>query len=153
MSKVDSKKQEDQKSVSSEMALKELKNFLKKHKSKEFRRGQLTDDKIREDYVDVLEAIEDGLLVFDDKLHPTYTLEHPLYENSDNPDLVVKQVNFRSRVKAADKTLIMDGLDFEKQRGTYVVKLLSYITKLSITDIKQLENEDFVILNQLCSVF
>lgn len=139
--------------VSQEVALEELKNFLKKHKSKEFRRGTLTDEKIKDDYVDVLEAIEDGLLVFDDKHHPTYTLEKPLFEDSDNPDLIVREVGFRSRIKAADKTLVMDGLDFEKQRGTYVVKLLSYITKLSMTEVKQLGNEDFVVLNQLCSVF
>lgn len=139
--------------VSQEVALEELKNFLKKHKSKEFRRGTLTDEKIKTEYVDVLEAIEDGLLVFDDKNHPTYTLAHPLFEDADNQDLVVKQVKFRSRVKAADKTLVMDGLDFEKQRGTYVVKLLSYITKLSMTEVKQLEDEDYVVLNQLCSVF
>jgi len=139
--------------VDSEVALKELKEFLKKYKSKEIRRGTLTDEKIKEDYVDVLEAIEDGLLVFDEKSHPSYTLESPLFEDAENQDLIVRQVNFRSRVKAADKTLVMDGLDFEKQRGTYVVKLLSYITKLSITEVKQLGNEDFVVLNQLCSVF
>ncbi len=141
------------KALSQEAALSELKKFLSKHKSKELRRGQLSDEKIKEDYVDVLEAIEDGFLVFDEKSNPVYTLQHPLFENSDNPDLVVKQVNFRTRIKAADKTLVMDGLDFEKQRGTYVIKLLSYITKLNMGEVKELENEDFLVLNQICSVF
>lgn len=139
--------------LSPEVAVAELTNFLKKHKSKEFRRGQLTEEKIKEDYVDVLEAIEDGLLVFDEKGNPEYTLEKPLFEDAENQDLVVKTIKFRSRVKAADKALVMDGLDFEKQRGTYVIKLLSYITMLSVAEVKQLENEDFVVLNQLCSVF
>lgn len=140
------------KKISSEVAFQELKDFLKPHLKKEFRRGKMTKEKIEEDYVDVLEAIEDGYLIFDGK-KPIYTLREPLFSNAENKENIVKTVNFRQRIKEADRALVMDGLDLEKQRGTYILKLLSYITQLSMTEIKELEKEDFNVLNQICSVF
>lgn len=138
--------------VSKEIALKELTSFLKQHKTKEFRRGILTAEKIEEDYIDVLESIEDGYLTFDKDGKPVYKLVEPLHQNSEDQSLVVKEVKLR-RVRAADKALVMNGLDFEKERGTYIIKLVSYITQLSIADVKLLGNEDYTVLNQLCSVF
>lgn len=140
------------KKIAPEVALQELTDFLKPHMKKEFRRGKMTKEKIEDDYIDVLEAIEDGHLVFDGK-KPVYTLREPLFAKAENKENVVKTVNFRQRIKEADRALVMDGLDLDKQRGTYVLKLLSYMTQLSMTEIKELEKEDFNVLNQICSVF
>lgn len=141
------------KKVTKEIAIEELKQFLQKHKAKEFRRGKMTDDLIEEDYEDVIEAIEDGLMVFDDKQKPTYTLRNPLYANAADKSLIKKDVTFRSRIKEADKNLLMDNLDIKKQMGTYTLKYISYITQLSIAEVKELETDDFDVLNQICSVF
>lgn len=141
------------KKVPTEVAIIDLTNFLKKHKSKEFRRGKMTQDVIEEDYVDVIEAIEDGLLVFDEKNKPTYTLRNPLYANAEDKSLQKTEVTFRSRIKEADKNLLMDNLDIKKQMGTYTIKYISYITQLSMTEVKELETDDFDVLNQICSVF
>lgn len=141
------------KKVPTEVAIIDLTNFLKKHKSKEFRRGKMTQDVIEEDYVDVIEAIEDGLLVFDEKNKPTYTLRNPLYTNAEDKSLQKTEVTFRSRIKEADKNLLMDNLDIKKQMGTYTIKYISYITQLSMTEVKELETDDFDVLNQICSVF
>ena len=121
--------------------------------AKDFRRGKMTDEKIEEDYEDVIEAIEDGLLVFDEKQKPTYTLRNPLYANATDKSLIKKEVSFRSRIKQADKNLVMDGLDIKKQMGTYTLKYISFITQLSLTEVKELETDDFDVLNQICSVF
>lgn len=142
-----------EKKVSREVAIKDLTNFLKKHKSKEFSRGKLTDDVIEEDYIDVIEAIEDGLLVFDDKAKPTYTLRNPLFATADDKSLQVTEVTFRSRIKESDKNMLMDNLDIKKQMGTYTIKYISFITQLSMTEVKELEKDDFEVLNQICSVF
>lgn len=149
-----SKKDEVQKEtkVATEVAIKELTEFLKKYKKKEFRRGKMTREVIEEDYIDVIEAIEDGFLVFNNG-KPVYTLREPLFQNAEDKALIVKEVNFRARIKEADRALVMDGLDLEKKRGTYVLKTLSYITQLSMVEVKELEKDDFDVLNQICSVF
>ena len=147
------KSTETKKAVNSNVAIDDLKNFLKKHMAKDFRRGKMTDEKIEDDYIDVIEAIEDGLLVFDDKNKPTYTLRYPLFGNAEDKSLMVTEVTFRSRIKEADKSILMDGLDIKKQLGTYTIKYISYITQLSMTEVKELEKEDFDVLNQICSVF
>lgn len=141
------------KKVSKEIAIQDLKNFLMKHKAKDFRRGKMTDEVIEEDYEDVIEAIEDGLLVFDEKHKPVYTLRNQLYANATDKSLIKKEVTFRSRIKEADKNLLMDNLDIKKQMGTYTLKYISYITQLSMTEVKELETDDFDVLNQICSVF
>lgn len=138
--------------IATEVALTELTSFLKIHLKKEFRRGKLPQEKIKEEYIDVIEAIEDGHLIFNGK-KPEYTLREPLFKDAENKQNIVSKVTFRQRIKEADRALVMDGLDLEKQRGTYILKLLSYMTQLSLTEIKELEKEDFNVLNQICSVF
>jgi hypothetical protein len=139
--------------VSREVAIQEVTVFLKKYKSKEFSRGKLTDDVIEEDYIDVIEAIEEGLLVFDDKGKPKYTLRNPLYATAEDKSLTVTEVTFRARIKESDKNMLMDNLDIKKQMGTYTLKYISFITQLSMTEVKELEKDDFEVLNQICSVF
>jgi hypothetical protein len=147
-----SNKETSKKVLAKEIAIEELTAFLKIYKSKEFRRNQMSAEKIEEDYIDVIEAIEDGLLVFENN-KPVYKLRHPLFENAEDKALVIKEVHFRSRIKEADKALVMNGLNLEKERGTYVLKTLSYITQLDMPSVKELEKEDFDVLNQICSVF
>jgi hypothetical protein len=141
------------KKVPKEVAFTEFVEFLKKHKEKEFRRGKMTDNVIEEEYIDVLEAIEDGLLVFDEKNKPVYSLRFPLYESAEDKSLVIKEVSFRSRIKESDKNMLMDGLDIKKQLGTYTLKYISFMTQLSMFEVKELEKDDFDVLNQICSVF
>lgn len=148
-----SKENTEEKDVARDVVLKELTAFLKKHKKKEFRRGKVTPESIEEDYVDVIEALEDGLLVFDEKQKPTYTLRSPLFADAEDKKLIVKEVTFRSRIKEADKNLLMDNLDIKKQMGTYTLKYIAYITQLSMTEVKELDTDDFDVLNQICSVF
>jgi hypothetical protein len=134
------------------VAIQEITEFISKYKAKEIRRGILTDEKILEDYIDAIEAIEDGHLIFENG-KPIYTLKSPLFAKAEDQSLVVRTVNFRSRISEADKALVMDGIDIEKKRGTYVLKTLSYITQLSMVEVKELDKDDFDVLNQICSVF
>lgn len=144
--------------VSNEVAFKEVKDYLKKHLKKEFRRGQMPDSKIEDEYFDMIEAVEDGLLAFDKQGKAVYELREKLDKDADgnklgNSDLIITKVTLRGRIKAADKHILMDGLNIQKQLGTYTLKIISHITGLSVVDIKRLEKDDFDVLNQLCSVF
>ena len=94
--------------ISTEIAIEELTTFLKKYRKKDFRRGKVTEEDIKKDYVDVIEAIEDGLLVFKNG-NPVYTLSSPL-KNSEGT-VILKDITFRSRVRPADKAIVMNGLD------------------------------------------
>tara|TARA_B100000953_G_scaffold297883_1_gene293564 strand:- start:4124 stop:4567 length:444 start_codon:yes stop_codon:yes gene_type:complete len=141
------------KKINRKQAVEEMSKFLEKHDPKGFRRGEYSKDKILEDYVDVIEAIEDGKLVFDDHLVPTYEYYEPLFPDSNTRSEKDDACTLRSRVKAADKALVMDGLNFEKQRGTYALKMLSYLCQIEMYRVKELGSTDFNTLNQLCSVF
>ena len=141
----------NEKQVATEVAMQELTVFLKKHLPKEFKRGKMTEEKIEEDYIDVLESIEDGNLVFDEHGKPVYTLTSPL-KNDEGQDSVTS-VTFRARIKGADKTMLMNGIDPKKQLGDYMIKVISHMTQLTGNLVKKLEKEDFDVLNQICSVF
>ena len=142
-----------EKQVSEEVAFEDVKSYLKKHLRKEFRRGQMSDDKIKEEYFDLIEAVQDGLLTLDDKGKAVYRLRDPLYTDKENKDLAITEIQIRNRVRAADKNLLMDGINPQKQLGTYTVKIISYITQMDIRDVKELSKDDFDVLNALCSVF
>lgn len=139
--------------IPQEIAMDELRVFLKKYQPKEFRRGNMTDEKIKEDYIDALEAIEDGFLIFNENGKPEYTLQSPLFEGAKDTALVVKKVSFRSRIRESDKSRLMNGLDMKKQTGTFALKYLSFITQLSMTEVDELESDDSKVINQICSVF
>ena len=139
--------------VSKEVAFKDVKTYLEKHLKKEFRRKQMPDSKIYDEYEDMIEAVEDGLLIIDSKGKVEYTLRYPLFTDKEDAGLAIKKVNIRGRIKAADKHLLMDGLDVQKKLGTYTLKIIAYITEVQLADVKQLEKEDFDTINQLCSVF
>lgn len=135
-----------------DVAVEELKGFLKQHLKKEFRRGTMTDEKIEEDYPDVLDALEDGFLVFENG-SPKYKLREPL-KDKDTQEVAVSEINnFKTRIKGADKTTLLNGIDPKKQLGDYMIIIISHISNLNKELVKKLEKEDFDVLNQICSVF
>jgi len=145
------KEQIKTKKVAREVAINDLRAFLKIHLPKQFKRGKLTDEKIEDDYINVIDAIEDGDLIFDDHKKPIYTLVSPIRNNEG--DISISSINFRARIKGADKTVLMNGIDPNKQLGDYMIKVISYITQLESGLVKKLDKEDFEVLNQICSVF
>ena len=139
--------------INEETALVELKAFLKKFNEREFRRGKLKDDVIKEQYIDILEGIMDGLIVFDSKMKPTFNLRYPIETESKDKDLGVYQVEFRTRIKPSTKADLMDGLNPEKSAAKFSLRFMAYITGLSISELDKLEQVDYDVLNQICSVF
>ncbi|WP_299529051.1 hypothetical protein [Ulvibacterium sp.] len=138
--------------VSEEMAIDELSVFLKKYKKREFRKGQMTNDRILDEYPNIIDAIMDGFLVFEDA-GPKLTLREPIETETKDKELGVYNVAFRTRVKPSDQARIMDGINIQTQQAKYVLKFLSYVTGLSSGEIDKLGKEDYDTINQLCSVF
>lgn len=146
MSKIEQK-------IPSDVAFEDVKKFVEKHNAREFKRGNITDESIKNDYIDIIEAVEEGNLTFDDDLIATYKLIVPLYKEADNPALIKDTVKFRTRIKQFDKVKMMDGIDPEKEKGKFMLRLVALGSGLSLTDLKKLEDQDYITINQICSVF
>ena len=145
---------EKQKSlVSTDVAVKDVISFLKSKRPKMERRGELDTEKVKESYIDLIEAVEDGKVEFDEGFHPTLTLYSPLFKESSNEKNIVKKISFRNRVKAADKARVMNNLDVENKKGDYTLKLIGFLCQLSNAEVNEIEKSDFDVINQICSVF
>lgn len=141
----------EKKAISEEVAIQELTEFLKKYKKREFRKGLMTRDKILDEYPNVIDALMDGLLIFNDKQEPKLTLREPI--EAKDKDLGVYEVTFRTRIRPSDQARIMDGLNLQTQQAKYVIKFLSYVADLSQGEIDLLDKEDYDTINQIASVF
>lgn len=141
------------KALSNEQAITDVTNFLKVHKEKEFRRNKLTQAVIEDDYEDVIEAVEDGLLVFE-KGVAKYNLRHGLTdvhgEVTGEPGMLV---TFKSRIRPGDKLNVLNGMNVEKQQGDHIKRQLALASQLNLGIIEKLHKEDFDVLMQIASVF
>lgn len=140
----------DKKAISEELAVEEFTKFLKKYKAKEIRRGQLKLSEIKEQYIDAIEAIQDGFLTFDDKNHPTYRLREQIGDNTDTATTVV---DFRTRIRPSDRANVMSGLNVEKDQGKFTLRYIAFITQLPIGELDKMNDDDYDAINQICSVF
>ena len=139
--------------VSTDVAVNDVISFLKAKNPRLERRNKLGVESVKEEYIDVIEYVEDGLITFDDNFHPTLTLRKPLFEGMSNDENVIHKINFRNRVKAGDKTRVMNGVDVDKKKGDYILRLVAFICGLSYTEVGELEGSDFDVINQIVSVF
>lgn len=139
--------------VSNEIALSEFTKFLQKHKSRELKRGKLTQDKIQEDYIDAIEAIEEGALIFENG-KPIFMLRDVISPpDGEDQSLAISKLEFRSRIKPSDKAKLMEGLNPEKQSATFTLRYLAYIIKQPLPVLDKLSQDDYNAVNQVCSVF
>lgn len=133
--------------ISREVAIEEIRSFLGKY----IRRTEFTDEKIEEDYPDVLEAVQMGLITFDDKKVPTFTLETPI-KNEDG-DVAVEKVTFRTRVKPTTKAALGEGIDLRKQAIKYSLNVIAYIIDQPKPMLDKFEPFDYDVIQQTSSVF
>ena len=140
------------KKVETSVAIKEVTNFLKQHKVKEFRRKKMTEAKIKKDYEDVIEAVEDGLLIFE-KGVAIYDLRNPLCNAKGEEVVKDKKVKFRARVRPSDKLNVLNGINIEQQHGDYVKSQLSLASQLELAYVEMLSSEDYDVITQIASVF
>ena len=133
--------------INREVAIQEVRSFLEKFN----RRKQYSDEKIEEDYPDVLEAVQLGLLVFDDNKIPSFTLETPVH-NQDG-EVVLKDVTFRTRIKPSTKADLASGIDLRKDAAKYSLNIISYIVDQPRAMLDKFEPFDYDVIQQVSSVF
>lgn len=128
--------------VSKEVAIGELGKFLFAWNWEE---SASSDAKLESDYPNIIKAIEQGRLSFDDKYVPTLELTKPVGETT--------KITFRTRVKPSVQASLAKGLKLETDTLTYALRVLSYITDLALGEIDELSKEDYAAAQQIASVF
>ena len=98
--------------ISKEIAKQELFDFLAPY----YRhlRVKPTLEEIEEGYHNVIEAICNGRLVFENGV-PKYTLEDPI--KSEDGSVIVDVITFKTRIKPSDKANLAKGIDKEYEKS------------------------------------
>ena len=136
------------KALSHEAALEEMHKFLGIWKNDE----TYTDDRIEEDYPEVIKALESGRLVFEsDKMKPKYVLSDPI--KNDEGDTTLSELEFKTRIKPSTQADLADGLKLETQSLKYALRLIAFIIGQPMAMIDRFGKKDYKVVSQLASVF
>jgi len=138
--------------VSREVALNELVEFVKSHKGKFFKRGILDRAKVEEDFIDALEAMEEGRLTIEEGKVSLSLLE-PISIKDGEETKTLDKVILRKRVKRSDVERVTRGVDLQKEQLKAAIKIICLITGLTEKEVDDLNNDDYEAINQIGSVF
>ena len=136
-----------QNAISEEVAISEMHSFLSK-----WQKRPIEFDKVKDEYLDCVEAIMSGNLVIDADKVPVYTLKHPV--TSESGSVVASVVNFRTRVAPSAKANLADGLDLQKQTAKFSLRVIAHVC--GVATVKELDNyhpHDYDVMSQLATVF
>lgn len=134
------------KAISKEVALDDLEKFVNHYSKKSVERNVLS-----ESYPDVLEAIQDGFLSFDDNQTPKLKLKHPI--KGEEGAVVLDSLDFKTRIKPSDKANIGKGISIAADILTYQLRLTSHIIGQPIAILDKLSTYDYDVVSQVCAVF
>lgn len=137
--------QENQK-VSEEIAIKEIQKFVE-----EFEGVKKDDWQVKDHYPQMLQAIQEGNLVFDDKSKPRLTLKQPIM--NDDGEVSLSEIDFRTRIKPTQLAEIMKGVDLSKNQLEYSLRAISYLTKQSRVMLDKFGKFDYKVIDQIATVF
>ena len=135
-----------EKVVSKENAIKEIQAFVLKYdeRSKE-------DWEIENDFAYLLDAVQDGNVIFGEDLKPKLTLKTPI-KNEDG-EISVSEINFKTRIKPLDLANIMKGVDIAKNNVEYILRAQSYLIMQPKAMLDKFGKFDYKVIEQLSSVF
>lgn len=132
--------------VPTDQAIAELQLFVEKYDGKVKK-----DYEIENDYPQVLEAVEKGLLSFDEDLKPTLRLKDPI-KNTEG-EVSVSEISFRTRIKPTQLSDIMKGLDIGKNQLEYSLRIHAYLTGQPKAMLDKFSKFDYKVIDQLSTVF
>lgn len=108
-------------------------------------------EELEETYPDVLEAIMDGLLVFDADNVPTYKLKNPI--KGESGGVVLESLTFKTRIKPTDQRKIAYGIDFKKDPIGFQHKAIAHLTSQSELMIDNYSRYDLDVVQQVSTLF
>lgn len=134
--------------VSKDVALDDLEKFINK-----FVKRPVERNKLEKTYPDVLDAIIDGYLSFDEDTGlPKYKLKDPIKSDSDT--VVLSEItDYETRIKPSKLAELAKGLHPQEEVFQLQLKMTAYVLKQNIGMIDKLSRYDYDALNQIASVF
>lgn len=133
--------------ISKDVALDDLEKFVNHFSKKPVERNTLS-----ESYPDVLEAIMDGNLSFDENQVPTLKLNTPL-KSENNTEVTLESLTFKTRVKPSDKANIGKGLSIQTDILTYQLRMTAHIIGQPVAILDRLSPYDYDVVSQVSAVF
>lgn len=132
--------------VSKDVAIDELEVLINK-----FVKKPVSKDKLEETYPDILEAIMDGLLTFNEEGVPVFKLKEPI-KNADG-EVSVSEINFRTRIKPTTLADLASGLHPQNEVFKLQLRMVSYIIDQPVAMLDKFGRYDYDVINNVASVF
>lgn len=132
--------------ISKEVALIDLESFVNK-----FLKKPLTSNEAEDTYPDVLDAIMEGLVVFNENGVPVYTLKNPI--KNEAGEVSISEINFKTRIKPLALAGIAKGIDLKNDVLTLQLRMVSFIIDQPFQMIDKFERYDYDVINQISTVF
>lgn len=135
------------KAMSEEMALNELERFINEWVDKPDAK-----EKLAEAYPNILDALVNGNLIFDDKLEPTYTLRNPV--KSEDGSVVKAEVKFKTRILPSTQENLSKGIDLSKDQVKFMNICIAHISGCQVkAEIDLFSKKDFNTIREISIVF
>lgn len=132
--------------ISKEVALNDLESFINRFVKKPVAKEELEDT-----YPDVLDAIMDGYLSFDDSKLPTLKLKDPI--KLEDGSIHISEIKFRTRIKPTTLADLAKGLHPQKEVFTLQLRMTAYIIDQPVAMLDKFERYDYDVINQVATVF
>lgn len=132
--------------VAEDVAIQDVKAFVEFHKEESFE-----DEKIKEDYPDVIKAVQRGLMTFDEEQTPVFRLRSPL--KTESGGIALDEVTFKTRIIESDKARLAKGIDFKNDTFTFLSKLKAYYIGQPVALLDKMGKFDLRVIDQVSSVF
>lgn len=132
--------------VNKEVALNDLEGFINNWVKKPVQKDQLEDA-----YPDILEAIVDGFLTFDEGQVPTMKLKNPV--KNDKGDVSLSEINFATRIKPTTLANLAKGLDVRNDPLNLQLRMVANIIGQPIAILDCLSRYDYDVVSSVASVF
>jgi len=132
--------------ISKEIALNDLEVFVNK-----FVKKPVAKEELEETYPDVLDAIMDGYLSFDEAGLPVLKLKDPI--KNESGDVAVSEIKFRTRIKPTVLADLAKGLNPQKEVFTLQLRMTAYIIDQPVQMLDKFERYDYDVLTQVAAVF
>lgn len=132
--------------VAEEVAIEEVKEFAEFHLDKE-----LDLEKVKEDYPDVVLAVQRGMLTFSEGKVPVLKLKDPV--KTESGGIALDTITFKTRIVASKQAELAKGIDLKSDSFVYLNRMRGFYISQPVAMLDKLGKFDFKVIDQITSVF
>ena len=132
--------------VSKEVALNDLEVFINQWVKKPAKK-----DELEGLYPDILDAIIDGYLTFDEGQVPHYILKDPI--KNDKGDVTISELSFITRIKPLNLATLANGSDVRVDPLNLQLRMVAHVISQPVAILDALSRYDYDAVSSVASVF